>query len=724
MKQLIYKCFALLVFSSVVFSSAVFAQKDITIEDIFVNGTFSAKGVAGFNALEDGVHYTKIDVVDSVQYINEYELATGKKVRTLYTHKGDAGIEKYTLSKDLSKALIYTSGTPIYRHSATYKVAIVDLKSGHTTPVNAQAILHASFNPQATQVAYVLNNNLYAYNIAQQTAVQITRDGAYNQIINGNCDWVYEEEFGFTQAYQWSPTGDFIAYYKFDESAVKEFTMDYYAEGNNYPEAYTFKYPKAGEANSVVNIYSYNVQAQQSVKMDIGTEKDQYIPRIKWANANELCIYRLNRLQNHLELLFANPINGTSKVVFSEKNKYYVAIDDNIYFLNNGKQMIYVSEKDGYKHLYRYDFATQKSKALTAGKWDLDALVGVDEQTNMAYFTAGKSSPMNREFFALKISNGSLTKLSALEGWNTVIPCTGYKYFLLRHQSTTSVPTSTLINAKGKIVRVLETNDALKERLTAYNLGELSFIKVPGAFGDTLNAYQILPPNFDANKQYPVLMYQYSGPGSQQVTNKYQLDSYFWHQYLAQNGYIVVVADGTGTGGRGEEFKKKTYLQLGKLESDDQIAVAEYLATLPYVNADRIGIWGWSYGGFMSSTCLFKAPKTFKAAIAVAPVTNWRFYDNIYTERYMRTPQENPKGYDENAPEQMAAQLEGKFMLIHGLADDNVHFQNAAVLTQQLIKNGKQFQSEYYPNGNHGIGGGKTRVQLYQRMSDFIFLNL
>jgi dipeptidyl-peptidase-4 len=564
---------------------------------------------------------------------------------------------------------------------------------------------------------------LYVYDIIKNTTTPITQDGVTNHIINGNCDWVYEEEFSFSKAYEWSPDGEWIAFYKFDESNVKEFTMQYYKEGNNYPDNYTFKYPKAGEDNSVVNIYTYHIASKTTQKMDVGSETDQYIPRIKWASEQDLCIFRMNRHQNHLELLYAHPQSGQTKQVYEEHNAYYIDIHDNIYFLQKGKKIVLTSEKEGYNHLYMHDVVSKKTKAITTGAWDIDNLVSVDEKQSKAYFTAGITSPLERQFYAVNLQGGRLQKIISETGWNTV-SASGSKYFLVKHQSTQKVPTFRLLNTKGKTVRLLEQNETLQQNMSTLQLGKLHFLTIPNDVGDLLHTYMITPPNFDSTRQYPVLMYQYSGPGSQQVGNKFQLDSYMWHQFLAQRGYIIVVADGTGTGGRGETFKKKTYLQLGKLESDDQIAVAQHLGKLSFVDANRIGIWGWSYGGFMSSTCLFKAPKVFKAAIAVAPVTNWRFYDNIYTERYMRTPQENPEGYDHNAPEKLAKNLEGNFLLIHGLADDNVHFQNAAALTNQLIKHNKQFRSEYYPNGNHGIGGGKTRLQLYQRMTDFVLESL
>lgn len=709
-----------------IISGNAIAQKNITLEDIYQKGTFSAKGVPGFNATDNGLSYLKIDKEGSQQKINQYAIVSGKHEATLYVNTDTTQpIAGYTLNKYNNYLLKLSNPKAIYRRSVLYKTQLVDLSNQSIIKLqNDEFVLHASFSPTGDKVAYVYQNNIYIYDIIKQSTKQITHDGMQNKIINGNCDWVYEEEFSFSKAYEWSPNGKYLAYYKFDESKVKEFTMEYYLPKTNYPTPYTFKYPKAGEDNSIVTIHTYDVDLQLTTAMDIGQETDQYIPRIKWASDDQLCIFRLNRHQNHLAFLYAQPSNGKSIVVYEETNKYYIDIHDNVLFTNKGQNIILTAEINGYNHLYNYQVKTKKLSPITKGNWDIDAVSAIDEKRQLIYFTAGINSPMERQFYVTDFNGKKQKAIAQKAGWNTVSALKGYNFFLLRHQAANSVPTSTLIDAKGNTIKVLEDNKELANKLKEYNLGNLSYLQIPNDTGDLLNVYMITPPNFDAQKKYPVLMYQYSGPGSQQVTNKFQLDHYFWHQMLAQKGYIIVVADGIGTGARGEEFKKKTYLQLGNLESNDQIAVATYLAKQNYVDAARIGIWGWSYGGFMSSTCLFKAPKVFKSAIAVAPVTNWRFYDNIYTERYMRTPQENPKGYDDNAPASMAKNLEGNFLLIHGVADDNVHFQNAVVLTDELIKANKQFRSEYYPNGNHGIGGGKVRLQLFQRMTDFVLNEL
>jgi dipeptidyl-peptidase-4 len=707
----------------------MWAQKraNITLEDIWQRGTFAVKNVPGFNALKDGRRYTQLDE-NGGEEINSYDLSSGKKLATIFrssTTKGLSAINDYQFSANEDKLLIYTEPEPIYRRSVLYKVWVADLKTKTAHAISDQKVLHATFSPDGSKIAYVKDNNLYIYDIADKQVTAITKDGAKNQIINGNCDWVYEEEFEFSRAYQWSPDGKYLAYYRFDERDVKEFTIPFYEVAQNYPRLYTYKYPKAGEDNSLVSIHIYNLQQQNTVAADLGSETDQYIPRIKWSrNPNQLCIFRMNRLQNKLDLLLTEANTGKSDVIYTEENKYYIEINDNISFLPDGKSLLLTSEKDGYNHIYRWNWVNKESIQLSRGAWDVATIQGVDDKEKCVYYTAGVNSPLERKLYKVNWDGSANVCLTPADGSHDITACEGYEYFLDKHSRLNSVPVYTLIDKKGKAVRVLEDNQDLKETMERYNLSVLTTLQIPGANGTPLNAWMIKPVNFDPHKKYPVLMYQYSGPGSQEVADKFPVGNYFWHQMLAQKGYIIVCADGTGTGGRGEQFKKKTYLQLGKYESDDQIAVAKWLARQAYVDEDRIGIWGWSFGGFMSATCLMKGADVFKTAIAVAPVTNWRYYDNIYTERYMRRPAENAKGYDENAPEKMASKLKGNFLMIHGTADDNVHFQNAVSLTNELIKANKQFQSEYYPNKNHGIGGGVTRLQLYRRMTEYLLNNL
>lgn len=708
-----------------------FAQggyKKITLEDVWSKNTFAMKSVPGFNAMKDGLHYTQTDKVDGVQQVNEYELATGNKVKTLFdnslqTYKDSVlQIDGYILDNDEQKMLLLTEKKNIYRRSVLYKVYVYDPATKKITLLDKDKILHPSFSPDGKKVAYVKDNDLYYQDLASGKVTAVTKDGKKNHIINGNCDWVYEEEFEFTKAYDWSEDGKYIAYYRFDESGVKEYTLTYY--DSLYPRIYTYKYPKAGEDNSIVQVKLYNMANRKTVNVNVGPEKDQYIPRIKWMDDNHLCVYRMNRRQNKLELLRADAATGSSKVIYSEENKYYIEINDNIRFLPDGNSFVFSSERTGYNHLFFYDWKYKTLRELTPGEYDIESLTGLDTAKKLVYYTAAERSPLQRNLYAVGWNGEGKTCLTPEKGTHSITPCTGNRYFLDCYSRLTQPPVYYLRDADGKIVRTLEDNHKLVETMQDYDLGDIHFMKIKGAYYDDLNAWMITPPHFSKYKKYPVLMYQYSGPGSQQVADKFPMGYYFWHQMLAQKGYIVVCVDGTGTGFRGEEFRKKTYLQLGRYESDDQIAVAKNLAELSYVDKNRIGIWGWSYGGFMSSTCIFKGNDVFKAAISVAPVTNWRYYDNIYTERYMRKPQENPEGYDDNAPEYMADRLKGKLLLIHGTGDDNVHFQNSAMLVNALIKANKDYDSEYYPNRTHGISGGNTRLHLFRRMTNFILENL
>lgn len=702
------------------------AQSDsITLEDIWQKGTFRAKSVPGFNATRDGKRYTFLRQ-DSLTRLLTLPLNGNGDTQTLWAGKSPGGsqrVEDVTLSGDESRVLLFTEGTPIYRRSASYRVSAFDLATKKELFIDTGKLLHATFSPDGQKVAFVRDNNLYCRDLSKGTTTAITTDGKWNYIINGNCDWVYEEEFEFSRAFQWSPNSRYIAYYRFDESAVPEFNFATYTDTVAYPQEYRYKYPKAGAPNSVVSIHIYDLTDGGKATVS-GSE--EYTPRIEWAGADKLCVLRLNRHQNKLDYLFANPETGAAEVFLTDTDEAYVEVNDNRAFAEKKNLLFYTSEREGYDLLYAYDWKAKTHSLLSPKGMDVERIVKVDEKGEKVYFLAAPQA-IDRQLYVVSWKGKRLQQLTKEAGTHDVTPA-GEGLFMERFSTLTQPSVFRLINTSGAVVRTLEDNSALRRALASKKMGEIKLLKLPVAAADGkttyLNAWMITPPDFNPTKKYPVLMNQYSGPGSQRALDAYMGNDYYWHQMLAQKGYIVVCADGTGTGGRGRDFKKATYLQLGRYESDDQIAVAKYLASQPYVDASRIGIWGWSFGGFMSSTCLFKAPDVFKAAIAVAPVTNWRFYDNIYTERYMRTPAENQKGYDDNAPVSMVKNLRGEFLLIHGTADDNVHFQNAVVLTDELIRQNKDFQSEYYPNRNHGISGGITRLQLYRRMTQFILQNL
>lgn len=711
-------------------SIAINAQekKQITLDDLYKNNTFRIKDVPGFNAMKDGIHYSQKDNDKNNTQINVYRLADGVKEQTVFDNSiikynnNTIKIDYYVFSSDEQKMLLFTESEYIYRRSALNKVYVYDIATKSIEPLYDAKVLHATFSPKGDKVAFVKDNNVFITDLQTHQTIQLTQDGAKNKVINGNCDWVYEEEFSFTKAFEWNSDGSSLAYYKFDESAVPEYAFAKYS--GLYPTQYTYKYPKAGERNSLVTIHVYNCQTNNTSKVDLGVNNDIYVPRIHWTTSpNVLGVFRLNRLQNELELLLYNSKNNQLSTAYVEKNKYYVGVTDDIHFLSNGHSMIIKNEKDGYEHLYYIDWKSHTHLCLTPGLMDVEKIVGVDEEQNQLYYTAAEVSPSQRNLYVIDLNGKHKKCLTPRRGIHVITPCTGFKYFIDKSSQIDRVPIYSLIDNTGKTIRVLESNEALAKKMDEYAMGAITLTTFKGA-KEPLQAWVIYPPNFNKEKKYPVLMYQYSGPGSQEVGDRFPVGNYFWHQMLAQKGYIIVCVDGTGTGYRGENFKKKTYKQLGKLESDDQIAVAKNLGMLPYVDKNRIGIWGWSYGGFMSTTCILKGNDVFKMAVAVAPVTNWRYYDNIYTERYMRTPQENKDGYDNNAPEQMAHLLQGKYLLIHGTADDNVHFQNAAMMVTALVNANKEFDSEYYPDKAHGISGGNTRNHLYKRMTDFILNNL
>ena len=714
--------FSLLLFITV--AAVAQSKKEITLEDIWKNNTFRQDVVAGFRSMAEGEHYSEINKdgeLVKVKFEDGTIESTIVNLKKIQYNNQDLKISDYEFNQDETKLLLYTESENIYRRSVLHKVYIYDLASKEVTLVHDKKILHPAFSPQSDKVAYVLDNNIFYLDLNTKETITITDDGDYNHI-NGNCDWVYEEEFEFTKAYEWSAEGDYLAYYSFDQTAVPEYNFAIYDK--LYPTDYKYKYPKAGEKNSIIGIHIYHLKNGKTIECDLGENTDIYIPRIKInPNNNTLVIYRLNRLQNQLELLEVDSKNGQTKTIYNEINKYFVEINDNISFLKNKNAFVYTSEKDGHNHIYIHDIDQNKSTQLTKGNWEVTDIKGVDETAQILHYISTEKSPLERQLYSLNMSNLQSTCTTPESGWHDITFSQNYKYFLDKYSKINQAPTYTLVSSSNS-KRLLKNNAALMTKMSEYDLSKLELITVPKEAGEQLNAWIIKPSSFTTAKKYPLLMFQYSGPGSQQVMNQFSGRDFWWYQMLAQKGYIIVCVDGTGTGFRGEEFKKKTYLQLGKYESDDQIAVAKYFAKQPYIDASRIGIWGWSFGGYMSSICLLKGADVFKTAIAVAPVTNWRYYDNIYTERYMRTPQENAKGYDDNSPVNMVDKLKGNYLLIHGTADDNVHYQNAIEMQKALINANKDFDSEAYPNKNHGISGGVTRLQLYRKLTNYILEKL
>ncbi|MBD2713627.1 S9 family peptidase [Microvirga sp. STR05] len=739
-------------------------KQNLTLEDIWQKGTFAAKSVPGFNWMKDGRYYSSLEQGSLVQH----DVTTGQAVQTLVAaadlklagQDKPLPVDGYNFNADEQQILFSTDTEAIYRRSSKSNFYIYNRQSKQLTPLSKTAgkQLYATFSPDGKRVAFVRDSNLFVTELATMQETAITTDGVLNKIINGGTDWVYEEEFSFAQGFQWSPDSRYVAYYTFDESQVPEYNMQEW--GPLYPKDYRYKYPKAGEKNSIVSISAYDVAAGKSTKMDVGAETDQYIPRILWTQTPELLsIQRLNRLQNKLEILHANAKSGQSKVVLTDTDKAYVDITDDVRYLAGGKEFLFTSEKDGYRHLYLYNMNGKLVRQLTKGNWEITEINGFDEKKGLVYYTStensllthgtystanvgmGQNRPLERHLYRVSLKGKDKTRLSdATRGTDVVNMSPDCRYYLNYHSEAGDPQVVSLRNGQdGKLVKVLEDNAKLRQKLTEYNLGKLEFTTLDvdnGAGGEpsivkgkqSLVASVLKPANFDPSKKYPVLMYVYGGPGSQTVKDDagggIAFTNYLWHQLLAQNGYIVVSVDNRGTGARGSDFKKSTYANLGKLETEDQAAAARFLGQMPYVDKSRIGIWGWSFGGYMTALALTKNADVFKMGISVAPVTNWRYYDTVYTERFLKTPQENPAGYDDNSPVQHADKLKGKLLLVHGTGDDNVHFQNSVAFTDAMIKANKDYQTLYYPNRNHGIYGGNTRLHLYRQMTDFVLKNL
>ncbi|MCB9233139.1 MAG: S9 family peptidase [Bacteroidia bacterium] len=705
------------------------AKKDIALEDIWLYYKFVPGFPEEFNWMNDDQYYSVLEE----NKIVKYGIKDRKPVQTIldlgelkFGVAVEDKVEAYSFSDDEKKLLLKTKVEQIYRHSTKDQCFVYDMESKKLTTLhNGDLINFANFSPDGSRIGYLFENNIYYYDFKTGKEVQVTNDGKINSIINGGTDWVNEEEFAFTRAFYWSPDNQKIAFMRFDESNVKEFSMDKY--GSLYPEPYKFKYPKAGEDNAVIRLFVYDLATQKSIELDPGPDLEFYIPRATWTqDANTLAVMRMPRLQNQVEIVLYDAKSGQGKTILTEKSDTYISeVSDNTwYFLKNGKGFIWQSERDGFNHLYMYDMQGTLVRQITKGDWEVTELCSVDEANETIYFLSTEVSAVSRHLYSIPFAGGSTKKLSKAPGWHSASFSSNNSYYLDTWSTIENPPTSALFDKKGKEVLVLEDNAKLRETMAGYNMSKPQFFEMKTSEAVMLNGWMIKPPDFDEKKKYPVLMYVYGGPGSQTVTDEFGMFNYIWYQMLAQMGYIVVSVDNRGTGGRGADFKKSTYADLGNLETVDQIEAAKWLAGQPYVDGNRIGIWGWSFGGYMTSLCLTKGGPQFKMGIAVAPVTNWRFYDTIYTERYLKTPQINPKGYDENSPINFAKQLDGHYMVIHGTADDNVHFQNTVEWVDALVKANKQFDLMFYPNKNHGIYGGVTRFHLYKKMTDYILANL
>ncbi len=698
-------------------------QKDIALDDIW-SGSFRTEGLDVLRSLSNGKEYSVLnyDRTAKQSTVDVYNYKSGEKVRTIVNTNDLGGVSRilsYEFNKDESKLLLATNLEQVYRRSRLGTYYIYDIQSKKFELVSNNKIQEPTFNNDGTKVAYGFNNNLYTKDLGSGEEKQITFDGKKNSIINGITDWVYEEEFAFVRAFDWNKDGSKIAFIRFDETEVPEFSMDVYGK-ELYQTQQVFKYPKAGEANAKVSLHLYDLASGKTSNVDLSGYNSYYIPRIMWTeDTNVLSTQLTNRHQNKVDLVFVDATNNNASLVLQETDKAYIDIKDDLTFLNDNS-FIWTSEKSGWNQIYYYDKTGKLINQITSGDWEVTNYYGFDQRTGRIYYQSTENGSINRDVYSVLRSGKNKTRLSTETGTNSASFSADYSNYINTFSNAKTPQKYTLHESlKGNQLRDIVDNTSLKSKLNGYKMSpkEYSTINING---NDLNMYMIKPLNFDPNKEYPLFMYQYSGPGSQSVANRWGGSNDYWHQMLAQEGFIVACVDGRGTGLKGRDFKKMTQKELGKYEVEDQIAVAKKLGKRSYIDKNRIGIWGWSYGGFMSSNCLFQGADTFAMAIAVAPVSSWRFYDTIYTERYMETPQENASGYDENSPISHVDKLEGDFLLVHGSADDNVHAQNTMRLVEALVQADKDFDWAVYPDKNHGIYGGNTRLHLYKKMTRFI----
>ena len=710
------------------------AQKqEITLEDIWAKGTFSTQYMTALNSMSHGDFYSVLnfDRKNQSTSVDKYSYKTLEKVATLVDSKDLPDLksfDNYTFSDDENLLILGTETKQIYRHSSLGKFYVYNIATKQLNLVSDALVQEPTLSPDGKKVAYVYQNNLFVKDLDTNIATQITTDGKKNSIINGITDWVYEEEFAFVRAFQWSGNSDKIAFMRFDETDVPEFTMMKYGE-SLYPEKETFKYPKAGENNSKLSLHLYSVNTQKTSAINLGTLDQYYIPRMAFTKeADVLCVTTLNRHQNNLNLIFVDTNTLKSRLVLNETATTYIDITNNLTFLKDNS-FIWTSEKDGYNHIYHYNKNGKLIKQITSGDWEVTGYYGYNPENKQIYYQSVEDGSINRTVYTIALNGKNKKRLGRNSGSNGAAFSNSFNYYINTFSDAGTPYIFTLNDAKtGKVLKEVKNNNALSETLQTYNTSPKEFFTLKTKNGD-FNAWMIKPSNFDPNKKYPLFMYQYSGPGSQSVSNRWGGSNDYWYQMLAQQGYIVACVDGRGTGFKGADFKKVTYKELGKYEIEDQIEAAKELGGLAYIDENNVGIWGWSYGGYMSSLAITKGADTFKMAIAVAPVTSWRFYDTVYTERYMQTPQENPSGYDDNSPINFTDQIKGKYLLVHGSGDDNVHYQNSMRMIKSLVGSGIQFDQAVYPDKNHGIygryeGKGNVRLNLYKKMTTFINQNL
>lgn len=709
--------------------SVLYAQKPLTPEET-QSEAFRPKVPEGFRFMKDAKHYTQLKRNARGASLVMYRLGRQRQVDTLLNSQqlpDPTSLSEYCFSPDEKEILLSTWKQKRFRRSRQARYYRYNRRTRRLSLVDEHIIREPTFSPDSKKLAYVFESNLYIRDLKSGQTRQITTDGRRNHIINGVTDWVYEEEFAYVRAFEWSPDSKTIAYLKFDESEVPNMRIPVYGpEKRLYPGALAYAYPKAGEKNPKVTAYYYDLAKDETKQVDLSAYRDYYIPKLQWtAHANQFALFLANRHQNSVDLLSVDRRDQRVKKLLTEMDPKYIETDNLYAHFLKDNSFVWQSERDGYRHLYYYSAEGQLKHKITNGDWVVTKVCGVDERHHRVYYQSTQDGSINRSLYSIGLNGKHARKLNRRIGANEAYFTRDFKYYLNTYSTANRPPVYTLSNTKTAVpIRVVEDNHELVKRLKPHELPKVTYFRIPIPSGEKLNAWMIKPPHFDPQKRYPVLLYVYGGPGSQTALNTWGLLGHLWFEMLAQKGFIVASVDNRGTGGRGAVFKKMTYLQLGKYETQDQIDAARFLRKKPFVDADRIGIFGWSYGGFMASLCITKGADTFKSAIAVAPVTRWRYYDSIYTERYMRSPQENPKGYEENSPLHYADKLKGDYLLIAGTRDDNVHFQNALQMDEALVQADKTFSMQVYKDRDHNLMGGNTRVHLYCKMTRFLLQHL
>jgi len=710
---------ALLVFAELV--AAQSATKEVLQLHDIVAQKYAAKGIAAVQSLPDGEHYTTLSA--DKKAILQHSYTTGKITDTIFhvdkvreTHLN--AIEGYAISATGTHILVWNEKEYVYRRSWKAKVYDYDVRRNYLKPLSDAEgkVMIPTFSPDGRMAAFVRDNNIWLKKFDYDTESQITKDGSFGHILNGVTDWVYEEEFIQTNLMSWSADSRFLAFVKSDETKVPTYAFQQF-DGSLYPDFYSYKYPKAGQNNSTVGCYTYNIETKDTKRMDVPLDSDGYIPLIRFTpNPDQLAVMTLNRQQNIFKMYMVHPQSTLAKLALQDESQTYIDSDWILSIAFSKDRFAYVSERDGYAHIYLYSLTGALERQLTSGRWDVTAFYGLDPQTATVYYQTAEDSPLQRAVYKTD-ARGVKTKLTASLGTHTAMFSTNFRYFIDTYSNVSTPDYIAIYNDKGKELATLNNNQALKTALSQVRLPHKEFLTIDNTNGDALNAFMIKPSDFDASKHYPALLVQYSGPNTQQVTDKFGLD---WYYYLAEQGYVILTVDGRGTAARGEQFRKCTYMQLGILESDDQIAAAKWLAQQSYIDGKRISIWGWSYGGYITLMSMSRGNGIFRSGISIAPVTDWRFYDSIYTERFMRTPNENFENYKRCSPLSFAGDLKGKLLLIHSTADDNVHPQNSMYYANALIDAGIDFEMFIYPNKNHSLLGTKTREHLYTRIIRFL----